>query len=220
MADERHDHHTWSSPRRAALLVGVAVALGVVLAACRSDEPRSTAAGPPAATNAGGPTQSGWASRPVEQVPSAAAAPQTQPTAPTAPASKTEPTQPTAPAPKDEAEQPSAATQKSAGAGVTVAVTWQGASAGPVFQVVLDTHSVDLDSYDLRQLAVLRTSDGREARPSGWDAPKGGHHRKGTLSFPTTAADGSPLIAPTTRAIELVVRDVAGVVERTFRWTL
>lgn len=84
----------------------------------------------------------------------------------------------------------------------------------------MDTHAVDLDGYDLGQLAVLRTDGGREVRPSGWDAPKGGHHRSGTLTFPATAADGSPLIGPTTRAIELVIRDVGGVPERRFRWTL
>ena len=34
-----------------------------------------------------------------------------------------------------------------------------------------------------------------------------------------TAADGSALIAPDTRTIELVIRDIAGVPERVFRWT-
>ena len=70
-------------------------------------------------------------------------------------------------------DQPSAATQTSEGGGVTVAVTWQGPSAGPVFDVAMDTHSVDLDGYDLRQLAVLRNDQGQEVRPNGWDAPAG-----------------------------------------------
>lgn len=113
----------------------------------------------------------------------------------------------------------SGATQKSEGGQVTVAVTWQGPAAGPVFRIALDTHAVELDGYDLRQLAVLRIDKGREVRPSGWDAPKGGHHREGTLTFPATTVDGSPVIGPNTRSVELVIRAVAGVPERIFRWT-
>ena len=83
----------------------------------------------------------------------------------------------------------------------------------------MDTHAVDLDGYDLRLLVALRTDQGREVRPSGWDAPKGGHHRQGTLTFPTTTTDGSPLLEPDTHTIELVIRDVGGVSERIFQWT-
>lgn len=106
------------------------------------------------------------------------------------------------------------------GGQVTVNVTWPGLAAGPTFTVVLDTHAVDLDGYDLAKLAVLRTDDGREVAPSGWAAPPGGHHRQGTLSFPQTGADGKPTVGPTTRGLELVVRDIAGVPERSFRWAL
>ena len=81
----------------------------------------------------------------------------------------------------------------------------------------MDTHAVDLDGFDLKQLAVLRV-DGREIQPAGWDAPKGGHHRSGTLSFPATGSDGRPLITADTRSIELLIRDVAGVPERVFVW--
>ncbi len=112
----------------------------------------------------------------------------------------------------------SALTQSSEGGQVTVKVTWQGASAGPVFKVVMDTHAVDLDGYDLRQTAVLRTGDGRELRPTGWDAPKGGHHREGLLTFPATTPDGTPVIIAG-RTLELVIRDVAAVPERKFQWT-
>jgi hypothetical protein len=111
-----------------------------------------------------------------------------------------------------------AATQRSEGGQVTVAVTWGGKQAGPVFRVVMDTHAVDLDGYDLRQLAALRVAGGREVRPSGWDAPEGGHHREGTLTFPSRLPDGSPTIGPAAGTVELIVRDVAGLPERTFRW--
>jgi hypothetical protein len=112
-----------------------------------------------------------------------------------------------------------AATQTSEAGQVTIAVTWEGPGAGPVFDVVMDTHVVDLDGVDLRQLAVLRTADGREVRPAIWDAPKGGHHRRGTLTFPATAPDGSQVLDSGPRDLELIVRDVAGVPERSFRWT-
>ena len=112
-----------------------------------------------------------------------------------------------------------AVTQTNEGGQVTIKATWRGPSAGPVFDIVLDTHAVDLDGYDLTQLAMLRIDGAREIQPTGWDAPKGGHHRAGTLTFPATAADGSALIAPDTRTIELVIRDIAGVPERVFRWT-
>ena len=109
----------------------------------------------------------------------------------------------------------SAATQVRDGGQVSVAVTWKGPEAGAVFQVALDTHSVDLDSVDLARLATLKTPAG-ELSPSGWDAPKGGHHRAGTLSFAATTADGRPTIGA--GPIELQIRDVAGVSERTFQW--
>ena len=83
--------------------------------------------------------------------------------------------------------------------------------AGPVaptFEVTLDTHSIDLDGYDLAELASLRTDDG-ELQPERWNAPEGGHHRSGTLLFPPTES----------RALELVIRAVGDVPERTFRWT-
>lgn len=114
----------------------------------------------------------------------------------------------------------SSATQTNEAGQVKIAATWQGVTGKPDFTVTMDTHSVDLDGYDLDQLALLRTDDGRQVRPSGWDAPSGGHHRSGTLSFPTTADDGRPLIGPTTRTLELVIADVAGVPERVLRWAL
>lgn len=109
-------------------------------------------------------------------------------------------------------------TQSSQGGGVTVAATWDRASGGTAFKIAMDTHSVDLDGYDLSQLATLRTDQGVAVAPSAWSAEKGGHHRSGTLTFPATI-DGKPVIAPGTGWVELVVRNVAGVPERTFRWT-
>lgn len=119
-----------------------------------------------------------------------------------------------------EATEPSPATQTSEGGEVTVEVTWKGESAGPVFGVTMDTHSVDLDGYDLGKQTVLRNDRGQQVRATGWEAPKGGHHREGTLSFPEKTAGGEDLIGPDTRKIELVIRDVASVPERRFEWNL
>ena len=116
--------------------------------------------------------------------------------------------------------QPGAMMQTNEDGQITVKATWQGRSAGPVFAVEMDTHVVNLDGYDLRQIAVLRTDQGQEIQPVSWNAPTGGHHRSGTLTFPATLADGTPLMGPNTRSIELIIRNVGGVPERTFRWTL
>jgi hypothetical protein len=109
----------------------------------------------------------------------------------------------------------SSATQVRDGGQVSVAVTWKGPEAGPLFQVTMDTHSVNLDTLDLARLATLKTPAG-DLAPSGWDAPKGGHHRAGTLMFAATTADGRPSIGA--GPIELLIRDVAGVPERSFQW--
>ena len=113
---------------------------------------------------------------------------------------------------------PDAGTRTNEGGQVTVKVTWKGVATGPVFAVALDTHAVDLDGYDLRQLATLRT-DGGEVQPAEWTAPKGGHHREGNLVFPPALA-GRPTIGDGTRRVELIIRNVAGVAERRFEWTL
>ena len=107
------------------------------------------------------------------------------------------------------------ATQVQDGGQVSVAVTWNGPDSGPVFQVAMDTHSVDLDTLDLARLATLKTPAG-ELSPTGWDAPRGGHHRAGTLTFAATTAEGRPTIGA--GPVELLIRDVAGVPERSFQW--
>ena len=109
-------------------------------------------------------------------------------------------------------------TRMSDGGQMTISASWAGDSADLTFWIVMDTHAVDLDAYDLAQLAVLRTGDGVEIWPSAWDAPPGGHHREGTLRFPSTGDDGNPVVKPESRSIELVIQDVAGVPERILRW--
>ncbi len=86
-------------------------------------------------------------------------------------------------------------------------------------EIVLDTHSVELDGYKLESLATLRTDTGKVVQPLAIESPSGsGHHRKGVLLFPVADASGSLLAGA--KNIELIVRDVGGVKERSLRWTL
>jgi hypothetical protein len=84
------------------------------------------------------------------------------------------------------------------------------------FDVVLDTHSVEL-SMDLADLATLTTDTGKSVNPSQWDAPSGGHHVKGTLTFPAIIDDATLLDEGST--ITLTLRNV-DVPVRVFTWTI
>lgn len=107
--------------------------------------------------------------------------------------------------------------QSSTGGGVTIEVAWEGERNNLlVFEVVMDTHSVNLDQYNLKDLTVLRFGIGPEARAAAWESPSGGHHVEGTLTF----SDSQPLIAADASYLELVIRNLAGVAERVFRWEL
>lgn len=94
---------------------------------------------------------------------------------------------------------------------VKVVASW--IDGAPALRVTLDTHSVDLDGFDLKQLARLRLDGGGWTAPSAWDAPAGGHHRSGTLTF--GALDPEALASA--RVIELELRDVA-VPSHLLRW--
>ena len=107
------------------------------------------------------------------------------------------------------------------GGRVTVKATWQGQqeAGGPlVVRVVMDTHSVDLDGYDLSKMAVVRGGQGVEVAPLSWEAPPGGHHRDGILTFPSTDGTGRPVLDSDAQVAVLVIRGVAGVPERVLSW--
>ena len=102
-------------------------------------------------------------------------------------------------------------TQSIAGGGVTVKVTYLAETAHEArFSVVLDTHSVNLDGYDIRALSVLRDDTGLSMQPTGVENKGSGHHREIILTFPRPSVDR--------KWLELVIKDIAGVKERTFRW--
>ena len=80
------------------------------------------------------------------------------------------------------------------------------------FEIRMNTHSGDL-SQDLVSASSLKDDSGREYRPAEWQgSPPGGHHRKGVLEFP--ALNGN------TKSVTLVIRGVANVPERIFKWNL
>ena len=84
------------------------------------------------------------------------------------------------------------------------------------FYISMNTHSVNLD-MDLTQNAFLITDPGLTISPIRWDAPAGGHHISGTLSFSTTLGDKAVL--EDTTQITLSIRNV-DVPERIFTWIL
>lgn len=78
------------------------------------------------------------------------------------------------------------------------------------FSVVLDTHSVNLDTYDVKALSVLRDDTGITTQPTGAENKESGHHREIILAFTRPSTER--------RWLELVIKDIAGAKERTFRW--
>lgn len=112
-------------------------------------------------------------------------------------------------------ESAGASTRTNEGGEVTVVADWAGLDEGAVFDVTLDTHSVDLDSLDLSD-AILRNDRGETLPAQAWAAPKGGHHREGTLTF---EGDASPFLDGA-EWIELVLTGVGDLPERTLRWEI
>ena len=95
---------------------------------------------------------------------------------------------------------------------ITVTPTLLSAESGEwKFDVVLNTHSVELDQ-DMTEVAVLVDDSGNEYKLLRWEgAPAGGHHREGTLFF-------AP-ITPYPQHLKLNIKDVGGI-QRLFSWTL
>lgn len=80
------------------------------------------------------------------------------------------------------------------------------------FDIAMNTHSVEL-SDDMTKITILRDDAGKEHKPTAWDGPGGGgHHREGTLTFAA--------LANKPKFVELVIKGLAGVPERVFKWDL
>ena len=80
------------------------------------------------------------------------------------------------------------------------------------FEVTFTTHSGDLD-IDPTKVISLVDDKGNMYQPATWEGPgPGGHHISGTLLF-------NP-ITPFPKSVELKVKDVGSISERTFKWNL
>ena len=102
---------------------------------------------------------------------------------------------------------------------VTVVVKpelWTSSSETLTFVIALDTHSVDL-SFDLAALATLSTDTGLTLQSTGWDAPAGGHHVSGKLSFPARV-DGKFVLDGINNLL-LTIKNLDAS-ERVFTWEL
>jgi len=102
---------------------------------------------------------------------------------------------------------------------VTVAITFLNPTSSQykdflAFQVSMNTHSVNLDSYDPKEIAYIRTGSGQVIRPTSWDEAdgSGGHHRKGVLLFP------KPDIKLEHGYFEIIIENIAGIDQRVFSW--
>ena len=82
------------------------------------------------------------------------------------------------------------------------------------FQVEMNTHSVDLN-MDLAELVTLTTDAGNTIQAISWDAPGGGHHISGMLSFPANV-DNIPLLEGVNKITLSLVNVDAEV--RNFSW--
>jgi hypothetical protein len=112
------------------------------------------------------------------------------------------------------AQAPPGEKQSIPGGGVTVDVTFlKEHGDGPTFKVVLDTHSANLDGYRFEEIVRVRDGKGGELAPTAVEGAEGsGHHREATVRF--AWPDPKPKI------VEMVVKGVAGVPEREFRWSV
>jgi len=103
-------------------------------------------------------------------------------------------------------------TKRDARGPVTVAVTLlvPPVAGSPLkARVVLDTHSVGLDGIELERVVILRRADGVEVAPNAVELAAGsGHHKEAVAVFPPTAQ----------AAVQIVVKNVGGVAERSFVW--
>ena len=104
--------------------------------------------------------------------------------------------------------------QENEGGNVTVKVKPKVLKIGerPMFELEFETHSVDLD-FDVVQISSLVDEKGKIFNNSIWEGSgPGGHHREGTLTFNTVLSE--------TKFVELIIKDVAGVLQRKLRWEL
>ncbi len=103
--------------------------------------------------------------------------------------------------------------QQVEGGGVTVTATLlKDQQEVTAIRVALETHSVNLDGYRWEAIATLRDDKGTTYPVEAVENTSGGgHHRQAVLRFGKLGQGA--------KVVELIVKDLAGVPERTFRWS-
>lgn len=80
------------------------------------------------------------------------------------------------------------------------------------FKISFDTHSGSLDDNPLEVVSLVDDT-GKIYKPSLWNGPvPGGHHIEGELVFDA--------INPIPKFVDLKIKNVGGISERSFRWEL
>ncbi len=98
-------------------------------------------------------------------------------------------------------------TQEKSEAGVTAKVSLESMDGTATFKVALETHSVDLEKYNFDEIVILRAA-GKEYKGKVVSREGSGHHRSAVIEFDN----------PKVKEVEIVIKDVAGVKERTFKF--
>jgi len=85
--------------------------------------------------------------------------------------------------------------------------------ASTSFFLLIETHSDEFEFYNVQKLSFLRV-DGGPLQPAVRWVPSGkGHHLNGTVTFAQDLPDG-------TRNLQLVIKNIEGVPERTLEWQI
>ena len=80
------------------------------------------------------------------------------------------------------------------------------------FDVTINTHQGSLD-FDLTAISLLEDAEGNSYKALTWEGtPPDGHHRAGVLTFPKLKGE--------TGVIKLTLKNVYGIPERVFEWSL
>ncbi len=91
-------------------------------------------------------------------------------------------------------------------AGIKITATYlSDITDATAFEIEVTAHK-DFDD-DFKKNSYLRDSSGKTYQPLSYEG-EGGHHASGTLRFPKIES----------KRFELVIKDVAGVNERVFKW--
>jgi hypothetical protein len=98
-------------------------------------------------------------------------------------------------------------TQEKSEAGVTARVSLLSRGGTMSFNVVLDTHNVELEKYKFDELVVLRAG-GKEYKARVKSQEGSGHHRSAVIEFDNPGA----------KELEIVIKGVADVKERVFKF--